>query len=499
VTETTWIGAGYFIGSAAFQPMFASFSHIFGRRPLVIGALVIFLAGTIICSAVHSIGPFLVGRIIQGIGGGGCNAMINVLITDLVPLQQRAQYIGFVSMSWSLGVLLGTVLGSLFGQEVTWRWIFWILLPFNVVSILLASLFVRLRRTDEVKNKLSQIDYFGSLLFAASSTSFLLGITFGGSQYPWRSAQTLVPLLLGLLGMAGFVVWEIYGTDHPMIPMRIFSTVTAAQGYLCVAYVGMVMWAAIYYLPLYYEGVLGYSFIIGAVAIFPVTATLTPTAAITGRIITTTGKYRRALWLGYLLLILGAGLFIKLEEHSTVPQWIFLTIMGGVGAGILLSATQIAVQAAVQDSDVAIAAAMVAEIRTYGQAIGLAVFGAVFSNIAKQSLSSSPAVSEQAAEALSNNVFILVDTIKRSADGPQKDAFVHALWLGHRALWITALPMAVVIGIFSLWTKELSLSRTLVSQHVVEDEKAKGDVEKNGVASEEPRKPEVNADQNDNS
>lgn len=497
-TETTWIGTGYFVGSIAFQPLFASFSHIFGRRSLTISALIVFLAGTVTCSVAHSMGVLLVGRVIQGIGGGGCNAMINVLITDLVPLKQRAQYFGLVSMSWALGALCGTILGAVLAEKVTWRWIFWILLPFNAASILIAVLFIRIKRKDDVHNKLSQIDYFGALLFSASTTSFLLGITFGGSQYPWRSAQTLVPLLLGVLGMAGFACWEIYGTTYPIIPMRIFRDVTAAQGFVSIGVLGMIMWAVIYYLPLYYEGVLEYSFIVSALALLPVTGTMSPAAAIIGRIITKTGRYRRLLWLSWLMNILGVGLAIVLGEHTTTPQWVFIGICGGLGAGLILSATQIAVQAATPDSDLAIAAAMVSEIRTFGQAVGLAIFGAVFSNVTRRSLLDLSAIGDQAVTDLSNNVYILVHTIKQSPDGPYKEALIHAMAVGHRAVWITALPIAVAAGIFSLWAKEYSLDRALASQHVVEEEKHKGDTEHLSVASEELGRLEVRSDHDSN-
>jgi MFS family permease len=411
--------------------------------------------------------------------------MINVLITDLIPLKQRAQYFGLISMAWALGTLSGTLLGSVLAEKATWRWIFWILIPFNILSMLIVLLFLRIRRKDEVRDKLSQIDYFGALLFAASTTSFLLGITFGGTQYPWKSAQTIVPLILGVLGIAGFAFWEVHGTSHPIIPMRIFSTVTAAQGYLSIAVLGMIMWAVIYYLPLYYEGVLGYSFIISSVALLPLTATMTPAAAVIGRLITKTGRYLRCLWLSWLMNILGIGLALILWEHTTVPQWVFIGMVGGLGTGLLLSTTQIAVQASTQDSDLAIAAAMVAEIRTYGQAVGLAIFGAVFTNVARRSLIDSPVIGDEVADELSNNVYILVHTIKDSPNGPQKEALIRAMALGNRAVWITALPIAVVAGVFSLWAKEYSLDRALASQHVVQEKKSTNDTERLSVTGEE--------------
>lgn len=465
--QTSWIGTGYFIGSAAFQPLFASLSHIFGRKLLTVGALFIFLVGTILCSVARDIDLLLAGRVIQGIGSGGCIAMSDVLITDIIPLRQRADYFGLVSLAWAVGTIVGPVAGAALGQTVTWRWLFWILIPFNVIAIAVIMLFLRLRRVERnMAEKLKEVDYVGSILFCASSTSFLLGISFGGTEHPWASYQTLLPLILGILGLALFVLWELRVTN-PVVPMRIFSTWTAAQGYLGVTTTGMTIWAVVYYLPLYYEGVLGYSFIFGGVAILPMTLSTAPGAAVTGALITKFGRFRPFLWVGWGLTVLGSGLLLDLKEDTSVPQWIFLSIWAGLGIGMLLSSMQIAVQAAAEDRDSAVAAAMVVELRTIGQALGLAIFSAAFANVTKHALHTSPDITEGQAIVMSSNVYTLVQVIRNSPDGHQKDALKHALWLGCRAVWITNLPFVVVSAVASIWTKGLSLDRILMTEHIV--------------------------------
>jgi MFS family permease len=455
----------------------ASYSHIFGRKPLTLASLLSFLIGTIVCSVAPNISAFLAGRVIQGLGSGGAIAMVDILISDLVPLRQRATYFGLVSLAWAFGSAAGPLMGSSFAQQVTWRWIFWILLPFNCLALVIVLFCLRLHRKERIlTEKLKEVDYIGSLLFVTSSTAFLIGISWGGTQFPWNSFHTLVPLILGIVGLFAFFVWEIYFAPHPLIPIQIFMSRTAAQGYLGITTTGMMLWAALYYLPLYYEGVLGYSFIIGSVSLLPATLTLSPVAVVTGILITKTGRYRGFLWVGWAVMLLGTGLMIDLKEDTTIVQWIFFTIWAGVGAGILFSSMQIAVQAAARDEDVAFAAAMVPELRTFGQTLGLAIFGAVFSNTVKNEITGSSVISSEVAALLADDVIGIVQIVKSIADGPEKQAVVRALWLGTRAVWIACLPILAVSAIASIAARELDLDRVLNSEHKIEKDNGEKDI-----------------------
>ncbi|KAL3461815.1 major facilitator superfamily domain-containing protein [Aspergillus heterothallicus] len=449
--QSSWVGTSYFIGATALQPLFTSFSHIFSRKSLTLTALILFLVGTIMCSVAHDIHLFLAGRTIQGIGSGGCIAMVDVIITDLIPLRERAKYFGFMSMSWALATIIGPIACSTFAQNVTWRWIFWVLIPFNVTAIIISLVFLRISRPpQDIKKKLLEIDYIGAALW-----------------------HTLVPLILGVVGITVFVCWEIYMTSYPLIPMRIFARWTAAQGYLGIVRTGMTMWAAVYYLPQYFEGVLGYSFKISAVGLLPLTLSTAPGAAVTGALIIQSGCFRRFLWIGWTLTVMGAGLIIDLKADSTIPQWIFLTLFAGIGIGMILSSAQISVQAAADDKDTAFAAGMVPELRTLGQAIGLAVYTAAFTNVVNGELSQSAVLSTKQVAGLSRNVYALVHVISSSTSDPAlKDALRHALWLGFRAVWIVTVPFLEVSAVASIWTKPLKLDRVLVTEHVVQEQGA---------------------------
>jgi hypothetical protein len=319
-------------------------------------------------------------------------------------------------------------------------------------------------------DKLREIDYRGMVLFILSSTSFLIAISWGGIMFPWKSFHTLVPMILGIAGLVAFFAWEAFGSKRPMVPVQIFTSRTAAHGFLGMMTTGMVLWCTLYYLPVYYEGVLGYSPIISSVSIFPGTVIGSPAAIVAGVLITTLGKYRVILWTGWVIGVLGAGLMIDLGEGTSVAQWIFLTCWVGIGLGILLTTITIPIQASVADEDMALATAWNIELRTLGNCLGIVIFGTVSSNIVQRELLKSPLLSNQAL-ALSQDSISLVITVRSMADGPQKDEIRRAIWLGTRAVWIACVPFLLVSALASLGAQGLNLDRALNTEHKVQAEK----------------------------
>lgn len=146
-----------------------------------------------------------------------------------IPLRLRGQYFGYYSSMWALGSVCGPILGGGFAQNVSWRWILYINLPFCALGFVLVPLFLKLnQKVDTVWAKFARVDWTGTILFVASATSVLVPLTWGGVMYPWDHWRVLVPLLIGAAGLAGFAVWETYGAQQPLIALRIFMNRTAA-------------------------------------------------------------------------------------------------------------------------------------------------------------------------------------------------------------------------------------------------------------------------------
>lgn len=202
----------------------------------------LFLIGSIMAAVAQNFPLLLAGRSIQGIGGGGIMALCLIIFSDIIPLRQRPIYISFVQVSWAFGTITGPILGGAIVQHTTWRWIFYINFPFCVLGLVLVPWVVRLKMPkSSLWQKFLSVDWTGGALFVGSTTSVLLGITWGGVEYPWGSYHTLVPLILGIFGVGLTMVWEWKGAKNPFIRLSVFKSRSAAGIYTCAIVQGLIV------------------------------------------------------------------------------------------------------------------------------------------------------------------------------------------------------------------------------------------------------------------
>lgn len=231
-TQGFWIGTSYLLTSAVTMLFTASLSDVFGRPYLLFASVLTFTIGTILCCTAHSIGLMLTGRSVQGIGGGGIIILSLVIFTDIVPLRFRPQYLGSIQGAWALGTCIGPIIGGAFAQPDLWRWVFYIMFPFSAIALVFIPLFVRLKpREATVRQMIVRIDWLGGFLFISSATSFLVALSWGGTQFSWTSGRTLAPLILGISGLVGTTVWERYGAREPFLRHSIFYCPSAFAVY----------------------------------------------------------------------------------------------------------------------------------------------------------------------------------------------------------------------------------------------------------------------------
>lgn len=284
---------------------FLDFSSAFGRRPVLIFALLLFAAGAIICALSDNFSLMIGGRVVQGVGASGLMALTQVIITDMVPLRRRGAFFALVSTVWALGSVCGPVLGGVMAQRGAWRWIFWINIPIIGVGIFGTIAFLRLHlRERSLTTKLREIDYIGSTLFISSTTGFLIAVSWGGVQYSWSSWHTLVPLILGAAGFGLFCLYETKTPLPTVLPLELFRNVSTSIVYLGTVIHGIVLWSMVYYLPQYFQSVKEYDAIIAGVAALPQTLTVVPCAMFVGvlarRQVNTDGRSGQA---GFLQLL----------------------------------------------------------------------------------------------------------------------------------------------------------------------------------------------------
>ena len=453
-----------------FQPTFASLSHIFGRKPLLLIALLFFTVGAIVGALAQDITSLLIGRSIQGIGGGGILTLTEILITDLVPLRERGKWFGFQSLTWALGSVTGPLIGGAFAQEATWRWIFWINLPFCGLGFFTLPFCLRLNHPPGgLANKLLLFDWAGAILLTASTTSFLMPVSWGGVMFAWSSFRTLVPLVLGICGLFVFVMYETYVSKTPLIPLRIFCNRTAAVNYIGTLVHGMVLWCLLYYLPLYYEAVKAYSPVIVGVAVFPETFTIAPASILVGVAVSTSGRFRWAIWSGWSLTVLGMGLLYLLGPKTSVPAFVFLNLIPGLGMGLLFSSMNLATQAAATEKYVGFAAAMYIFMRSLGQGIGVAVGGVVFQSQFAVKLDGYPDLARNAT-ALAQDASGLVQVIKATPKGaPERISIVNAYADALKVVWVVMAGLAFVAFVLSFGTKGLSLNAEMETKQALKE------------------------------
>ena len=407
------------------------------------------------------------------------------VVTDLVPLRYRGQWQGVIAAMWSVGSVSGPIIGGAFAQ-VQWRWIFWINLPFIGVGSVMVPLFLRLNIIPQsIAAKLRRVDWIGTVIFVGSMASFLIPLTWGGVMYSWLSWRTLVPLLIGATGLIGFCFFEAYLAPEPLLRLSVFGNRTVNLGYMTTTLHGMILWCLLYYQPLYFEAVKGYSPVIAGVSLFPTTFTVAPMAVVTGFLVTKFSAYRWAIWTGWAFTTLGVGLLVLLDVDTKIQQWIFIDLVSGIGLGILFPGLQFQVQAATANKDMAFAVGMFVFFRSFGQALGVAIGGVIFQNEMVKNLQIYPTYAARASE-LAKDSAALVEIIKQTGDGVRKLELMTAYTESLRMVYIVMCALAGVCLVVSLCIKGYDLNVGLETEQglLVGDKRKKGnDIEKEDEAS----------------
>ncbi|KAK1252093.1 hypothetical protein MKX08_003280 [Trichoderma sp. CBMAI-0020] len=376
-----WFANVFLLTSTAFLPLFGQMCDLFGRRWMMIGVVSMFALGSGISGGASNAVMMIAGRAIQGIGGGGINLMIELIVSDLVPLRQRGAYMGVVFAIFSLGTALGPFIGGTIVQRTSWRWVFFINLPIAGVALVLHLLFLRVNydRQTALAVKLKNVDYVGNGILIASIVAVLIALSWGGSKYAWSSYHTLVPLLLGIAGMAIFHWYETTPwVKNPTLPPRLFTRRTPAAA-LMIAFINfMLLFWAIYFLPIYFQAVQRMSPIISGVALLPTVLLSVVTGIVAGFILTKTGRYRPLHIASFALMTLGFGLFTRFNASTSRAEWILVQCIPAIGLGSMMTANLPAVQADLPESDTALATGAFAFMRAYGSIWGISIPAAIF-------------------------------------------------------------------------------------------------------------------------
>ncbi|KAI5928468.1 MFS general substrate transporter [Camillea tinctor] len=398
-----WVINVYFLTSAAVQPLYGQLADLWGRRWLMISAVAIFVLGSGICGGANSPNMLIGGRTVQGLGAAGINVLVELIVCDVLPLRERGQFMGLLFVFITLGSVIGPFVGGILVERVSWRWAFYINLPFGGASLILLLLVLRLkhRATDSFVEKIKKIDFTGNFILTASVTSVLYALTYGGTRYEWSHPSMIITLVLGLLGHILFLGFE--GSrfcPQPVMPLILFKNRTSAAAYISTFLQTMVSYWALYFLPLYFQAVLLVSPTMSGVYLLPFSILYSVAAAVGGGLATKLGKFKIIHIVGCALMTISIGVFTIFDRNTHKAVYIIMQLILAFGLGTVMACLLSAIQTALPDSLNAASTGTFAFVRSVGTIWGVGIPAAIFNNRFDQLL---PGLNNtQAQEALRN-------------------------------------------------------------------------------------------------
>lgn len=386
MTIVSWVATAYILTFDAFQPLFSKFSDIFGRKWILIFGTSVFLFGSLLCGVSTSMIMLIISRAIAGIGAAGIFSMVFIIISDLVPLEKRGSYQGVVNAVFALSSVFGPLIGGSFTDYVTWRWNFYINLPIGAVALVVLVFFLHLPiPSGGLKEKLKRIDYIGTLIVLVFATLFLLAMNFGGQTFPWKSAAVIVPLVLtGLLVMA--LIYVETKVAEPLMPPRLFKNRSVASVLATNWFFGMTFFSLVYYLPIYFQVILGDSAMWSGIRLIPMELLIAVFATFSGLFISKMGIFKPLLPTGMGLLTICVGLVSLFDQHTPFSKIYGFTVIGGAGLGCMFSSAIIALQASAEPRDIAVVTGLGNFSRILGGALGVAISSAILNSSLSQDL-----------------------------------------------------------------------------------------------------------------
>ncbi len=371
-----WATTAYLITSTVSTPLYGKLSDIFGRRPLYLIAILIFLAGSLYAGSVHSMTELAIARGIQGMGAGGLLALALTIIGDIVALKDRAKYQGYFMSVFGISSVLGPVIGGAFAGTETilgidgWRWVFLINLPIGLAALAVVFMYLHLP-AKHVKQK---IDYWGAAAITLAIVPLLL-VAEQGRSWGWSSANSYLCYGLGVAGIIAFLLAERHAKDYALIPLRLFQNITFGLSSLLNFIIGIGMFGAIAMLPMYLQLVKGLTPTEAGLMMITFTVGILTGSITAGRTISASGTYRIFPILGTATLTV-AAVVMGLSLGVDTPLWVpgAIAVFFGLGLGFCMQPLTLAMQVSVPPKDMGVGTSSAAFFRSMGGAVGTAVF-----------------------------------------------------------------------------------------------------------------------------
>ena len=381
----SWVVTSYLLASTASTPLYGKLGDMYGRKPVFLAAILIFLPGRRWPGSASRWAQLIAFRAVQGVGRGGLMVGAQAIIADIVPPRERGRYMGLIGSVFAVASVAGPLLGGFLVETFSWRWVFYVNLPIGVAAVLVVVFRLHLHTPAQRH----AIDYLGAALLTAGVSALILVTTWGGTEYPWGSA-VIVGLAAAGAVLLGLFIWQERRAAEPVVPLTLFRSsvfrVASGLGFL----IGLAMFGAIIFIPLFLQLVYGVSPTGSGLRMLPLMAGLLGASIISGRVISRVGRYKAFPIAGTAVTTLGMLLLSRLEVDTEPWLASVYMLVVGIGIGLVMQVLVLAVQNDAPARDVGVATSTATFFRSMGGSLGVALFGAVFASRLAGELSALP-------------------------------------------------------------------------------------------------------------
>lgn len=370
-----WVTTAYLITSTVTTPLYGKLSDIYGRRPLFISAISIFVVGSLASSFAHSMYELAAYRAFQGIGAGGLFSLALAIVADIVPARERAKYQGYFLAVFGSSSVLGPIVGGAFAGANSilgitgWRWVFLINVPIGIIALMVVAKVLHIPhiRRDH------RIDWWGAAALIVGIVPLLI-VAEQGREWGWGSARVLLLIALGVVGIVAFIMVELAMKDEALIPMRLFRNGVFSQGLVLSVLIGLGMFGALSCIPLYLQIVKGATPTASGLLLLPMMVGIMFGSIFSGQLTAKTGRYKIFPVVG--AAILAVAFFLLLTVKVDTPYWLLdiYFVLVGLGLGLNMQTLTVAIQNAVDAQDIGVATSSATFFRQLGGTLGVAIF-----------------------------------------------------------------------------------------------------------------------------